>query len=122
MSILRYFKRVNKTGAKQANDDGLPEPNGPLSKSVPPPAIELANAKVSRQLKAKNEGCSRGSRSKPYLMLTPGQRYEIGKRAAEHGVTATLRYYSEKYRDLPLSETSYEGLKICTQRSLLTTS
>jgi len=49
---------VNKSGAKLANDDGLPEPNGPLSKSVPPTAIELANAKVSQQLKAKNEGCS----------------------------------------------------------------
>ena len=30
-------------------------------------------------------------------MLTPGQRYEIGKWAAEHGVTVTLRYYTEKY-------------------------
>ena len=48
MSILCYFKRVHKTGAKPANDDGLPEPNGPLSKSVPPTAIELANAKLSR--------------------------------------------------------------------------
>jgi len=82
MSILRYFKRVNKTGAKVANDDGLPESNSSLSKSVPPTAIKLANANVSWQLKAKNEGCSRGLWSKPYLMLTPGQRYEIGKRAA----------------------------------------
>ena len=48
MSILWYFKRVNKTGAKSADDDGLPEPSGPLSNSVPPTAIKLANAKVSR--------------------------------------------------------------------------
>jgi len=27
--------------------DGFPEPNGSLSKSVPPATIELANAKVS---------------------------------------------------------------------------
>ena len=54
MSILRYFKWVNKTEAKSADDGGLPEPSGPLSNSVPPMAIELANAKVSRQLKTKN--------------------------------------------------------------------
>ena len=47
---------MNKTGAKSADDDdSLPEPSGPLSNSVPPTAIELANAKVSRQLKAKND-------------------------------------------------------------------
>jgi len=55
MSILYYFKKVNKTGAKSANDDDLPESNGPLIKSVPPAAIE---PKVSQQLIAKNEGCS----------------------------------------------------------------
>ena len=44
-------------------------------------------------------------------MLTPGQRYEIGKQAAEHGVTAILCYYAEKYRDLPLSETSMQRFK-----------
>ena len=109
MSILRYFMRVNKTEAKSADDDGLPEPSGPLSNSVPPTAIKLANAKVSQQLKAKND--LRGSRSKPYLMLTPGQRYKIGKRAAEYGVTTTLRYYTRKYWDLPLTETSTQRFK-----------
>ena len=27
-----------------------------------------------------------------YLILTPAQRFKVGKRAAEHGVTAALRY------------------------------
>ena len=44
-------------------------------------------------------------------MLTPDQRYEIGKRAAEHGVTTTLCYYTRKYRDLPLTETSTRRFK-----------
>jgi len=44
-------------------------------------------------------------------MLTSGRRYKIGKQAAEHGVTATLPYYSEKYWDLPLSETSVRRFK-----------
>ena len=38
-------------------------------------------------------------------MLTPAQRYEVGKRAAEHGVTVSIRYFA-KYPKLPLKETS----------------
>ena len=44
-------------------------------------------------------------------MLSPAQRYEIGKRAAEHDVTASLRYYAKKYPELPLKETSVRRFK-----------
>ena len=113
MSILQYFKRVDNS-LKPAADDSLPDPTGPLSSSVPSKAIELANSKVSWLLKAtKNaeESSSQGSRRKPYLMLTSGQKYEVGKWAAEHGVTATFCYYATKYPDLPLTETSTRRFK-----------
>ena len=100
MSILQYFKRVpvklESASDERANE--LPEPNGSLSKSVPATAIELANAEV---LKLKDKS-TRDSRTGPYLMLTPAQRYEVGKRAAEHGVTASIHYFTRKYPKLPL--------------------
>jgi len=47
-------------------------------------------------------------------MFTPGQRYEIGKQATEHGVTATLATMLR----LPLSETSTQRFKDLYQSSL----
>ena len=44
-------------------------------------------------------------------MLTPAQKFEIGRRASEHGVTSALRYFSKKFPDLPLKETSVRRLK-----------
>jgi len=29
--------------------------------------------------------------------LTPAQKYEVGKQAAEHGVTASVWYFNKKY-------------------------
>ena len=85
MSILQYFKRTSAK-SNATNSDQLPDPNGLLSSSVPPKAIELANAKVTKV----KDGRSGGARSGPYLILSPAQRYKIGKRAAEHSVTASL--------------------------------
>ena len=44
-------------------------------------------------------------------MLTPAQRYEVGKRAAEYGMTASIRYFAKKYPKLPLKETSVQRFK-----------
>ena len=67
-------------------DQGLPEPTSSLNNLVLPKAIELANTEVE---KVKNKG-QRGARSAPYLILTSAQRFQVGKRAAEPGVTAWL--------------------------------
>ena len=32
----------------------------------------------------------RGSRSAPYWILTPAQRFQVGKKAAEHGFTLQI--------------------------------
>ena len=109
MSILQYFKRVpvKLESASDERADELPEPNGSLSKSVPATAIELVNAEV---LKLKDKSTC-DSRTGPYLMLTPAQRYEVGKRVAERGVTASIRYFAKKYPKLPLKETSVRRFK-----------
>ena len=46
MSILKYFKPVLKTSDELLKE--LPDPNGTLSKTVPPSAIKLANDEVSK--------------------------------------------------------------------------
>jgi len=47
MSIWKHFKLVPSELGKR-KDEGLPEPTGLLSKSVPVKAIELANTQVEK--------------------------------------------------------------------------
>ena len=68
--ILKYWKPVRSLCP--SSSPSLPEPNGLLSKKVLSKAIELANTKVA---KLKEQPHGRGS----YLILTPVQRFEIGK-------------------------------------------
>ena len=103
MSIWKYFTRVLSEKEKR-KDEGLPEPTGLLSKSVPVKAIELANTKV-KKLVQPDVACARDSGGKSsqgglYLMLTPAQRYEVGKRAAEHGTTCAMHYFLRSIRIL----------------------
>ena len=103
MSILKFVRPLKQKGPD------LPDPAGPLSEKIPSTAIAAANVKVEKALeedKVKRSESRRGPRGKPYLFVTGTQRFEVGKRAAEHGVTATLRHYKGKYPELPLSETS----------------
>ena len=67
----------------------LPDPSGPLSKQIPSTAIASANVKVLEALKEHGEEKKKRPR-RPYLLLMPSQKYEIGKREAEHGVTASI--------------------------------
>ena len=43
--------------------------------------------------------------------LMPAQKYEVGKRAAEYGATATIRHYGIKYPDLVVKESSVRRFK-----------
>ena len=90
MSILRYVRLL-----KHKSD-----PVGPLSEKVLLSAISIANKNVIKTLNDAQERKKRTCR--PYLSLTPAQKYEIGKRAAEHGITASIRYFTKKYQDLDL--------------------
>ena len=83
MALYRYFK---------ASDTKLPDPRGPLSKEVPSTAIAAANGEVKHVVELQ-----RGKTRGPYTKFTPEQKAEIGKRAAEHGVVATVRYYEKRF-------------------------
>ena len=88
ISILKYFAPVPKASDELLKE--LPDPNGTLSKAVLPPAIKMANDEVSKAVKKIAE--PRGTQSRPsgYLILTPAQWFKVGKRAAEHGITASF--------------------------------
>ena len=79
MSIFKYFQRVPKPS------DALPDPNGSLSLKLPSSAIQQAYNHASPGIERQATG-GRG----PYLILTPLQRFQVGKRASEHSVTSTL--------------------------------
>ena len=95
MSILKYF---HPTKEKLE----LLDPNGSLSGSMP----SLASCIASEW---QGEGCTQKQMSTgswgPYLTLTPAQKYQIGKRAAECGAMAAIWYCQKKFSDLPLKET-----------------
>jgi len=80
---------------------------------MPSSAIASINLSVKEEIKQ-----TARSKRAPYLILTPAQRFQVGKRAAEHGVTATIRYYARKFKDLPLKESSVRRLKNEYQASL----
>ena len=75
-----------------------------MSASVPSSAIEAANRQVAEVLTAP---AARG----PYFKLTAAQRSQVGKRAAEHGIAASIRFFEKKYPDLRLKETTVKRLK-----------
>ena len=102
MSILQYFKKQEKSSS--LSKDSFPDPTGPLSEKIPSKAISIANQKVMKLLEKPS---ARG----PYHTLTPAQRLTVGKRAAEQGTTAAIRYFAKKYPDLPLKETTVRRLK-----------
>ena len=91
---------------------------------VPSSAIACANIAVKAVLaeastdQSDTGDSSSGSRRGHYLHLTPAQKFNIGKRASEHGVTNALRYYKRTFPDLPLKETSVRRFKNLFQQSL----
>ena len=113
--LLKYFRCESKQKLPV-----LPDPKGSLSEKVPSSSIELTNDIVHDIIDKKTMPC--GKRVE-YLSLTPAQKFSIGKRAAENGVTATIRYYAKAFPDLPLSnlkETTVQRLKNNYQASLKT--
>ena len=81
MSLLKYFQPSST----------LPKPEGRLSTVVPSSSIAAANKEVKQVLdKTDKPESKRGA----YEHFTPEEKAQIGKRAAEYGVTASLRYFS----------------------------
>ena len=101
--LLKYFCRESKQKVPV-----LPDPKGSLSEKVPSSSIELTNSIVHDILDEKTT--PRGKRGE-YLSINPTQKFSIGKRAAESGVTTTIRYYAKAFPDLPLSNLKERRLK-----------
>ena len=84
--------------------DQLPDPEGTLSSKLPSSSIASANSAVRTVIATSS---TRG----PYLHLSLAQKFQIGKKANELGVTSALRYYKKNFHDLPLKETSVRRFK-----------
>ena len=84
----------------------LPDPEGPLSKEIDPCTIRFINEKVKPEIEKSRSG-KRGA----YVKRTPHQKALIGKRAAEHGVTATICHFSGRYEGCDLKETTVRRFK-----------
>jgi len=76
MSIYHYLRPVNS----------LPQPDGPLSSSLPPVAIKEANKSVEAVYSTQKKW-KRGT----YDKLTPEQQLAIAKYTALHGNQAAVR-------------------------------
>ena len=85
--LLKYFHREPKQKLPV-----LPDPKGSLSEKVPSSSIELTN-NIIHNILDKTMPC--GGKRGEYLSLTSAQKFSIGKRAAENGVTATVRHYAQ---------------------------
>lgn len=102
MTLYQYFAR-----AKEITSTSLPDPNGPLSSTIPSSKISAINREVAKVLPPAGE-CTLGSenadRSKKsrghYVKLNQREKAEIGKNAAEHGVASTLRKFAKKHPGL----------------------
>ena len=86
MALFRYFKKEK---------DNLPDSHGSLAQSVPSTSIAAANSEV-RSVIVSHNSKKRGH----YEKYTPEQKAMIGKRAAEHGVVAAVRYYIKDFPNL----------------------
>ena len=94
MALLRYLQPR----------DGLPDPRGSLSCSVPSQAIAQANKEV--EALRENKKVKRGQ----YKRYSATDCAEIGKYACHHGVAAAARFFSRKL-DKRVSESTVQSIK-----------
>ena len=75
MLILKYFHKTKRKDQEDNVEIKFPDPDGDLSKTVPSKAIYAANELIEQLLEPKLKGV----RKMPYLVLTPAQRFAVGK-------------------------------------------
>ena len=89
--ILKYFHPItgNKDTPEEKDPPGgkeLTNPSGPLLKVIPSSSVAICNTEVTKVPKQAKQSVT----PKCYMKLIPSQRYEIGKKGAEMGVTAAI--------------------------------
>ena len=108
MSILKYLHKTNKKEQEDNIETKISRSRWRFKQNhLFIKAIHAANESIQQLLEPKLKGV----RKTPYLILTPTQRLAVGKRAAEHGVMATIRYYAKRFPDLALKETTVRRIK-----------
>ena len=80
MALLRYFKKR----------DGLPDPKGSLSHTIPSRAISMANSEVT-------EAMTGDKKRGPYKKYSPEERCRMGRYACDRGVAAAARYFTRQF-------------------------
>ena len=91
MALLKYFQHYHSV---------LPKPDGPLSQVVPSLSISAANKAVMVLLDppgAEEKCTSQSDKREGYDHFTPEEKARIGKRSAEHGIAATIHYFSKRF-------------------------
>ena len=95
--LLKYFKQIEPKKSEKI-DAVLPKTDGPLSTLMPTSAIQAANQAVRATLldsespvTETDEGndCTTKHRGN-YQFFSPKEKAELGKRAAEYGITSTI--------------------------------
>ena len=101
MALLKYFKHI-KPSKEERIQSVLPKPDGPLARLKLSSAIEDDNSAVRGIFTdgTINEGnptpCDQVTLNTvrgTYQMLPNKEKAEFAKRAAENGITATIRYF-----------------------------
>ena len=101
--MWKYLKKISvesQYDKKPSMNNCLPQESGPLSRSVPSSAIASANEAVLKSI----ENAQQTRRGK-YGKYSSKEKADIGRRAAEFGITATMKYYESvnSQRQLPSS-------------------
>ena len=104
MALYKYFAPAKPS---------LPKPDGPLSAVVPSSSIAAANKEVTKVLEEEldQKDATPKSAHGEYEHFTPEEKARIGKRAAEHGVTAAIRYFSKVFPGRSLKESTVQTWK-----------
>ena len=102
MALYQYFKKSTV----------LPNPEGSLSNHMPSAAIVSANKEVDDLVFLETDEANQSERTSckkkrgHYLSYTDDEKLKIAKRAAEFGVTKTMRHFKKQFSDCPLKEST----------------
>ena len=100
MALFHYLKQEPNNHCSSL----LTKPDGPLSDVVP--AASIVHVAVNKEMKqvllmssAEDlQLCdTQGKKCGRYNLFSPNEKVQIGKRAAEHSITVTLRHYCNAF-------------------------
>ena len=80
-----------------------PNPQGSLSRRIPSSCIESANKQVSAELAASIRSTTTKRKRGPYNRYMPKEKAKIAKYAVQHGTSAALRHFKDRFPEPKLS-------------------